>query len=342
MNWLNNGVKDCDKAKKVITLNRFPSLFRLRLSHLYVRECYGNLFRLCGEHDIVGITGNPGIGKTVFGIYLIFKLIMAKKTLVYQRGNFLYWISGEIFHEVNSVTSVDCYILDALNSQEMLSPHVTAKQTVFIYSPASKSKHWELNKGRILHMPIWKRTEIDILNGQHKLEKENLDERFTIFGGIPRHVFASDDGVLGEIRRMKHSINSPDILSLSNLDDIKISHLIFHRYTVTMTGFIFMVATHYVEELLAISLQQIKQLNIHNFLESSVGVSGFSILRGQIFEQFAHSYSKRRCYKYDEPANIFKFTIEPKQYMKFTMIEEAVDERLYGVPHTLNFHYICH
>lgn len=87
LKWLETGIKDYENDMAFIAIDNLPPCFPVQCSYLYVRDCYSVLLGLCEGQKLVGITGNPGTGKTFFGIYLVFFLIKTMKTLVYDRGN---------------------------------------------------------------------------------------------------------------------------------------------------------------------------------------------------------------------------------------------------------------
>ncbi|KAF0704839.1 hypothetical protein AaE_014734 [Aphanomyces astaci] len=72
-------------------------------SKVYIRPCYPPLWKLCWEiiHDPKSphlvILGNPGIGKTFFGFFILLQLARENKTVVYESGMWMcrYLLSGD-------------------------------------------------------------------------------------------------------------------------------------------------------------------------------------------------------------------------------------------------------
>ena len=70
---------------------------------LYVRDCYRELYDVIVERTTCGarparrmvITGTPGIGKSLFALYCLWRLSREGKTLVYQLEDYFYHFSGK-------------------------------------------------------------------------------------------------------------------------------------------------------------------------------------------------------------------------------------------------------
>src|SRR3954454_2565366 len=54
---------------------------------LFIRECYKDFANLAFDVNIsnLRITGNPGIGKTLFSYYLLYQFAIYKETVIYHR-----------------------------------------------------------------------------------------------------------------------------------------------------------------------------------------------------------------------------------------------------------------
>ena len=83
---------------------------------LMLRKCYEELYAMIikSEDKIQAVTGNPGIGKTYFGIYLAIMAIKNGLKVVYNRGC-PYFLSSDAMYKVKRglIGDVDLYILDA-------------------------------------------------------------------------------------------------------------------------------------------------------------------------------------------------------------------------------------
>ncbi|CAG8493631.1 4984_t:CDS:2, partial [Ambispora gerdemannii] len=66
----------------------WKSLENAKGAILYIRKCYDHLANIIFNEKIhrCRITGNPGIGKTVFGFYLLYLLSQQNKTIVYHKA----------------------------------------------------------------------------------------------------------------------------------------------------------------------------------------------------------------------------------------------------------------
>lgn len=78
----------CDKFLKLSKDTRFLGK-RNGSSTLLIRKCYRDLTPVVFDTKIdkLRITGNPGIGKTYFGYYLLYLLALQDATIVYDNFN---------------------------------------------------------------------------------------------------------------------------------------------------------------------------------------------------------------------------------------------------------------
>ena len=138
------------------------------VSILFIRKCYHDLQKIVFDDTInkLRITGNPGIGKTFFGYYLLYLLAQKDATIVYDNyhetkpiifeGNNAY-VSNSDGIEVYLRKPTVWYIVDGKEPKD-----VKAK-TILICSP-KKDHYWNFDKYKgvvtIRYMPTWKWKEI--------------------------------------------------------------------------------------------------------------------------------------------------------------------------------------
>ncbi|CAB5213573.1 unnamed protein product [Rhizophagus irregularis] len=85
-------VKDIEKCNLLLSLLKTHTRFlgkRNGSSTLLIRKCYRDLTPVVFDTKIdkLRITGNPGIGKTYFGYYLLYLLALQDATIVYDNFN---------------------------------------------------------------------------------------------------------------------------------------------------------------------------------------------------------------------------------------------------------------
>jgi hypothetical protein len=200
------------------------------IKKLYVRKCYQDVFDLLLEHINRGlksfaISGTPGIGKSLFFIYILYRLMadFRTKTLSLKPNRILYQMGSTYkcfdlqqqivtrttqFEAEGLVREKDTfYVIDGKTSEPLASSCVV----LFISSPRSDwyktfvkqkmAKEW--------YFPVWTLDELQTCQ-RHcypDLPFEMLQERYRICGGVARFVFHND-----------YSIPVPTIMEIALAD----------------------------------------------------------------------------------------------------------------------------
>lgn len=148
------------------------------------------------------ITGTPGIGKSLFMIYLLWKLVKAGK-----RPNTIYYDGqGGVFHcpegslpssNELSFWSADLWCLfDAKAKKEEHLSAFPYEYCTFVLSTSPRREMVnDFNKPpplQIFYMPIWNEAELTTIATAFPGVADWM-ERFRILGGIPRHVLEVTD-----------------------------------------------------------------------------------------------------------------------------------------------------
>ena len=179
----------------------------------YIRESYRQIY---GDLDIGGkfnkrclITGTPGIGKSIFLVFLLWKLIKEKKRVFYCRGStrFYYDPNGKCWkyasipdclqrdpandsHPFWSMSLYCLYDLQEKDDNLRAVPYQDC-QTICCSSPkrgAIDDFEKPLRQANIFYMPIWTLAEMRAL-AQEYPSSNDWTTVFDILGGIPRRVF---------------------------------------------------------------------------------------------------------------------------------------------------------
>jgi hypothetical protein len=182
------------------------------IQKLYVRKCYKDVFDLLLE-DIgrgrksFAISGTPGIGKSLFFIYILYRLIkdFNLKTLSLKPNRILYQVGSAfecfdlqqqvvntttMLHAVGLVSEPDTfYIIDGRTSEPLISTCVV----LFISSPRSELYRDFVKQRRPKQwfFPVWTLGELQNCQSccYPDLSMLTLTERHRIYGGVARHVF---------------------------------------------------------------------------------------------------------------------------------------------------------
>ncbi|CAJ0645544.1 16652_t:CDS:2 [Entrophospora sp. SA101] len=293
---------------------------------LFIRDCYIHLSEIILEDDNIRrlrITGNPGIGKTFFGYYLLHLLAMRNKTVIYHKCNktpilfseeAVYHIYQDNIYEFNDfLMKRDVwYIVDGREPSDIHA------KTILICSPQKHYYHKFDKLGTIIrYMPVWSYVEIKKCKDKlfPDLNQELVQSLYNKWGGIPRYTlyYALNDSQQ-DLLQMAISTVNQRILNFvgETTDDDDTRHRIVHIstnvpqageykgkgsavikpemgkdrpfYTMSILEF----ASDYVSEKVVGRLTTHYRNQLLNFVESSSLINEYSTLRGAIFEQIAH------------------------------------------------------
>ena len=176
------------------------------LNNLYIRECYrtigASILEINGIQKAI-ITGTPGIGKSLFLVYLLWKLIREGKRVlfIYTSFNIYYDGNGGVFQFESgrlpsdidySFWNADLWCLfDAKYKEKADLNRLPSELCQFILSTSPRRDMLNDFKKppvpKIFYMPIWTMAELEAIAPLFPKAIE-WRHRFEILGGIPRHV----------------------------------------------------------------------------------------------------------------------------------------------------------
>uniref|UniRef100_A0A6B2L3H8 Uncharacterized protein n=1 Tax=Arcella intermedia TaxID=1963864 RepID=A0A6B2L3H8_9EUKA len=250
------------------------------------------------------ILGNPGIGKSCFLFYLMEVLIrfqLAKTIVLYRKSDL-----GRIYcysdRQLRTVSLSDPYLAIYLSHPKtwylvdsIPDPGKVNAITVNVAS-TRLDNYREFKKYPnvvTFYMPVWNLLEIDIAATQcfdPPLSLHTVSERFADFGGIPRTLFSVDDVsqlldtaiARTNLQVCIDSVLEPD---MPNSVSSHIVHLIpDSTYRKTTAHF----ASNKIGDTIISKFIKISAGHLSQWLQSSAGETEFGVLRGTIFESFAH------------------------------------------------------
>ena len=172
------------------------------LNRLYIRESYETIASSIqpGINKAI-ITGTPGIGKSLFMIYLLWKLVKAGKRvlLIYHPDIIYYDGKGGVFDlsDFPLVTNHDFWnadlwcLFDAKGKKEEHLSALPYSRCAFVLSMSPRREMVNDFKKhphpQIFYMPLWNEIELETISVSFP-EVGDWRERFRVLGGIPRHV----------------------------------------------------------------------------------------------------------------------------------------------------------
>ena len=283
---------------------------------MYVRPCYTDLYDLIyGKHktEHIIVIGNPGIGKSYFLLYLMFRLRKKDKDMSLFFSSaitslHLLFFNDEVkvfdesyvktFKPMKNVT----YLFDCgTRGQDALIKPALSHKTIISTSPDEthyksflKLSYDHGGAGAVmLYMPPWSLEELQHLS-KYRFQVGDLHEKYRIVGGIPRYVFSK------RIDVQKRAIDKA--IMNSDLDDIvkiarmlpdhmpsKTSHSLLqlklknNDRTYEATDIMF--ASEYVLEKFCATY---RESCVNHMRAILVRDREHNVFEGQIFEKFAH------------------------------------------------------
>ena len=97
----NAEIKEEEDKTRILDFKKplsFSKLNIIKLNALMIRQCYEDLYKLIipkTEVELLSnvvLVGNPGIGKSFFGVFLMYQLIKAKQTFVFQPTENVFYV----------------------------------------------------------------------------------------------------------------------------------------------------------------------------------------------------------------------------------------------------------
>ena len=208
-------VKESNEGNyKYLIVQKYPMIIKIRHggipNRIYVRSCYEDLYEICAGHilnkNLFGypvflITGVPGIGKSLFLFYFIYRYIRDDR---FTNNRFALEFKQEEYHVftkvnndfekfevqvVNKASSVedDIVLSDIKNPVE---PGGRTKR-LFIFSSPNPARYKEIMKNDFkvkYTMPTWDENELMSIADNC----EDWYQRFYLVGGVPRDIFSTD------------------------------------------------------------------------------------------------------------------------------------------------------
>jgi len=202
-------VETISKGQHLI-IHKLPEIFQQRYGkvpkQIFVRECYISLYKTVSdkmvkgdmEYGVMLFTGVPGIGKSMFLIYFIYRFLHDNQfkdkrfALEFQQGLYFSFKPTPDDATVFLCTSKRAELIQPKNFlllcdiHDTLPPFSRAKWT-FIFSSPTPARYREMLKhfpSCKYIMPTWSEQELMFVEADISKWYDN----FVLFGGVPRHV----------------------------------------------------------------------------------------------------------------------------------------------------------
>ena len=301
-----NSIYNATECDKSISFGQvIPST---NLKNLYIRESYKTIASsiTSGINKVI-ITGTPGIGKSLFLIYLLWKLVKGGQRVlfIYHPVNVYYDGRGGVFMLVNFPPYIQysfwnntlwC-LFDAKGKNEAHLSDLPYGYCTFVLSTSPRRVLVnDFRKPPVpqeFYMPTWSKAELEVIAPFYPNATEWRD-RFENLGGIPRHVFevtTRSPTQMLEAACMDCSLN--DCIKKIGINSMiteksKVVHLLVHvtstaPYTDSSVCYASQTALNLIVRHNGIEAKR----RMHELLASCQGNPLIAALCGYIFEQYA-------------------------------------------------------
>jgi hypothetical protein len=337
------------------------------LKNLYVRECYRTIQSTIapGVNKAI-ITGTPGIGKSLFLIYLLWKLVKERKRVlfIYHPVTIYYNEQGDVF-ELPCLPSVvdhafwnsDLWCLfDTKDKKQQDISLFPYEWCTFILSTSPRREMINDFKKppvpQIFYMPIWTETELESIEPLF-LNSNGWRERFKILGGIPRYVLEIQTQNPTQILESACTDCSLDDcikkigLNSTITEKSKVIHSLIHitsTYPFTNPS-VFYASPTALNIIVKNKGYEAKQ-RIREFLTGSEGNVLIAALCGYIFEPYAiellekgGTFTCRQLVSGNKRTKPNEMILEIPSSIKIVVDKVSFDQKFYQlyVPKTMNY-----
>ena len=257
----------------------FDDAYSTMRSTIYIRKFYPTLLDLLLKHKRTILTGNPGISKSWFHWYILYCMFNANekqevkvpKVIARQIAKedliFMFPEHCKAFCTPNVNLGLrflkrniqpDAALLLIEPQASLDEPLLSDIQTILTCSPDRRRYHEFAKNGAIMYyMPVWQLDELQVVAGHIRanakdeflksaVSPKKIEERYSRFGGIFRHVIPRSEEALEDAEREQRLVlaraKPTDTLifgsNIEKRDDLKenISHYLL-QYSVNQENF---------------------------------------------------------------------------------------------------------
>jgi hypothetical protein len=287
------------------------------------RDCYVHVFEAIFERaksrlangwgTTMHVSGNPGIGKSRFYLYCIFRFLLERDFVSTYRLviNFFedYFLYDSVKEEFIRLDKAEVKSLQedrtVFRLIEANSDQLTGWKgvSVLFASPGvdGLNDFMKLDSFRF-YLPVWTFEELNELNSMLvvPLAENSLQERFDMFGGIPRFIFT--DAQVDEKEELTQAINSFDALRVlsyvkgKTVQEKDYSHRVMCMVpsedfrTILHLDFL---SKHIAEKIVdKVTDDSIHELSAFYVVNSGDDSGTTAVVRGRIYEMLCHRQLK--------------------------------------------------
>ena len=326
-------------------------------SMIYIREPYKDLFNIIWNNvnpvkpnprlHRIAITGTPGIGKSMFLFYILWRLanMKTKRTVILRRQ----MDEGDIYVFQNegcwmTMSRKDMrlllkdkttwYLTDALEPQ----PGKVEAVTILVTSPAQKyySAFVEYSHAAPLYyLPFWSLEELQLVASFYSKSPETVKKRFDMIGGVIRYVLEKDTDLK---RRIRHSFRR--LISNQIVNEDKVIHSIIHyKVAANYLDFSLVFASTWMAEVTLKLLIFYQQEKLRRWFLSGESSPFLAPLLGKLFEEYAHQVLSTGGLFYGRSLDnemMYQLFLPKMEIRRFYDFSECTDKNVYYKAERLN------
>jgi hypothetical protein len=295
-------------SSQVLSLEPPGSFLQRDLVEIFIRDSYQKLFEkiLCFYNERqagVLLTGNPGIGKSVFlrfalycflelGKVIAFEAAEQNKVYIFKPGEEPKTYSGDLAYLPELEDRATIFLHDPKAGQEPLQADAF---TILASSPNPMNYKGFRKQIKVhtLYMPVWKLGELLTCSNSlksWKLSPETITQRFSVFGGIPRFIEKYDEYYPDLIAAIEFC-DTDSLLTTATKPDLfaKFSHKILH-YDVSSSfqAKSMTFASDFVFKRLVEQWELKSKQALEIFVFRTTHITSLGSARGKAFEALAH------------------------------------------------------
>jgi hypothetical protein len=172
------------------------------ITRIMVRESYEKIYELISANVRINfkdhlVTGVPGIGKSNFCLYFLWRYITENpgSPILFESSlNLIYVFSPSNSFMTTRVGCTNCQYPYLVDFREEREPSPTIGLFTVVFSSPDPKRYKQMMKDSVRAsryvMPVWTLEELVQLNEIHHISLEEITQRFDLIGGVPRQIFS--------------------------------------------------------------------------------------------------------------------------------------------------------
>ena len=289
-----------------------------KLSSILVRDSYKQLFeRIINllskkDHETqrILVSGTPGIGKSMFAFYFIYRILNTVNQIEQEKFSFIYssphtdgyyyydhkkslfLFDKNLIHPKDDASKNTIMIVDGDEKHGAL---LTSLKTILICSPRKIHCNQFIKvHPKVLYMPVWFIEEIIEYSTYLNMNQELVEKHFSKWGGIPRYIieYARHSSINDLQNILEEAIVVTDYEKISHFigqsaKDDQLSSKILHMYVENLELIRIVFASDYVKNRAIDMMKQQHFIEIARIIQQG-GKCLKLTANGDLFEHFGH------------------------------------------------------